>query len=466
MLTGVMELWLPDRAQSAWANARLVASLAALLLAAACLASALSAASPDELLLVLLVPVALVAFRFEVAAGIGAGVAALSIVVTWDVVAHGTIRPLAFVRPMVVLGALGLLAALALAQRKRLEETLTSYNDLSLDLHCMTSFDGYFTRLNPSFTRLLGFSREELMRAPLYDFVHPDDRASTAAAIVQQIEEGSPVFHFHNRYRTKTGEYRWLEWTSRPDASRRELIAVARDVTERVRLERAASEQTALLEAAVEARTEELQRRNDELEEARLETLRRLALAAEYRDDETHHHTERVGHTAALIADAIGLPAKTVERLRLAAPLHDIGKLALPDAILLKPGMLTPEEFRIMQTHTHAGARLLSGSGSDVLRLAEEIALTHHERWDGSGYPGGLGGEQIPISGRIVAIADVFDALTHARPYKPAWSAAQAAAEINSLSGQQFDPTLVAAFNTLDHARLVGGADEPALAVA
>src|SRR5581483_5391024 len=148
--------------------------------------------------------------------------------------------------------------------------------------------------------------------------------------------------------------------------------------------------------------------------------LRRLALAAEYRDDDTHHHTERVGHTAALIAELFGLPDKTVRRLRLAAPLHDVGKLAIPDHILFKPGRLTAEEFLAMQDHVRAGAKLLSGSASEVLQLAEEVALTHHEHWDGNGYPNRLSGETIPDSGRIVAIADVFDALAHPRPYKQA----------------------------------------------
>jgi putative two-component system response regulator len=144
---------------------------------------------------------------------------------------------------------------------------------------------------------------------------------------------------------------------------------------------------------------------------------------------------------------------------RLAAPLHDIGKLAVSDALLLKPGKLTPDEVLQMKRHAAAGAAILSGSTSDVLRLASEIALSHHEWWDGSGYPNGLKGDAIPLSGRIVAIADVFDALAHARPYKQAWPLDDAVAEIERLCGRQFDPAIVEAFHTLDPQTLVGPVD-------
>jgi response regulator RpfG family c-di-GMP phosphodiesterase len=191
------------------------------------------------------------------------------------------------------------------------------------------------------------------------------------------------------------------------------------------------------------------------LEEARSETLQRLALAAEFRDDDTYEHTERVARAADLIAAEMRLPERTRSLLRQAAPLHDIGKLAISDRILLKPGRLTAEEFATVKTHTTAGAAILAGSNSDVLRLAEEIALTHHERWDGDGYPAGLRGEQIPLSGRIVALADVFDALTHSRPYKDAWPLREALTEIVAMAGRQFDPAVVTAFMALDgHAAL------------
>ena len=192
----------------------------------------------------------------------------------------------------------------------------------------------------------------------------------------------------------------------------------------------------------------------EELERARQETLERLALAAEYRDDATSAHTERVARTSALVAEQLGLPAAQVALIRQAAPLHDIGKLAVPDAILLKRGRLTVDEYEQMKRHAAAGAAILDGSQSDVLRLAREIALTHHEWWSGDGYPGGLRGDEVPLSGRIVAIADVFDALAYPRPYKDAWPVQRAGETIRELRGRQFDPEIVAAFEAVGAERL------------
>jgi putative two-component system response regulator len=205
------------------------------------------------------------------------------------------------------------------------------------------------------------------------------------------------------------------------------------------------------LEAAVRDRTEEL-------EAARLEALERLALAAEYRDDHTGYHTRRVAQTVRLVAQALGLPEREVRLLELAAPLHDVGKIAVPDAVLLKPGRLTPDELELVRTHVTVGARILGGSASPLLRVAEVIALRHHERWDGGGYPGGLTGEDIPQPARMVAVADVFDALVCERPYKPAWPLEEAVAEVLAGAGAQFCPATVAAFGALEHARLVPGA--------
>ncbi len=185
--------------------------------------------------------------------------------------------------------------------------------------------------------------------------------------------------------------------------------------------------------------------RTQELEFAQLEIVSRLALAAEFRDDATGEHTYRVGRNAAMIAKELGWPQHDVDTLRLAARLHDVGKIGIPDAILLKRDRLTVGEYELMKDHTNIGARILSGGRSKILRLAEEIALSHHEHFDGSGYPRGLVGDSIPISGRIVAVADVLDALTHERPYKRAWSVAEALAEIKRQSGRQFDPTVVEA---------------------
>jgi putative two-component system response regulator len=208
--------------------------------------------------------------------------------------------------------------------------------------------------------------------------------------------------------------------------------------------------------------------RTEELEEARYEILERLALAAEYRDDDTHQHTWRVGQLAGLLAKLVGLTELDVELIRRAAPLHDVGKIGISDVILLKPGKLTLEEFETMRGHTDIGVKILSGSAFSLLQLASEVALTHHERWDGGGYPRGLRAEEIPLAGRIVAVADVFDALTHERPYKRAWPVSEALAEVGRQAGHQFDPALVEAFSRLspDILHYIGQGAEAAAATA
>lgn len=185
--------------------------------------------------------------------------------------------------------------------------------------------------------------------------------------------------------------------------------------------------------------------RTAELEATQVEILERLALAAEYRDDDTGEHTKRVGETSARIAEVLGWSASDVELIRRAAPLHDIGKIAITDSVLLKSGRLTPLEFEQMKRHTVLGAKILSGGRFPLLQLAEQIALTHHEGWDGTGYMG-LCKDAIPLAGRIVAVADVFDALTSVRPYKKAWPLNDAINEIHRQRGQQFDPDVVDAF--------------------
>ncbi|WP_216323378.1 diguanylate cyclase [Deinococcus aestuarii] len=183
--------------------------------------------------------------------------------------------------------------------------------------------------------------------------------------------------------------------------------------------------------------------RTAELEAVQIEIVTRLGMAAEYRDDRTGQHTRRVGELSAWLAQSLGLPPEEVDLLRWAARLHDIGKIGVGDDVLLKNGRYTPEEFERMKLHTVIGAKVLEGSTSRLLRMAEEIALTHHERWDGSGYPRGLRGSAIPVTGRIVAVADVFDALTSERPYKEAWAVEDALAEIRRLSGVHFDAEVV-----------------------
>lgn len=197
--------------------------------------------------------------------------------------------------------------------------------------------------------------------------------------------------------------------------------------------------QNAQLEQKVAKRTEQLNA-------IKIELLERLAMAAEFRDDQTGQHTQRVGRTCALIASALSLPPEEIELIRRAAPLHDVGKIGIPDAVLLKAGPLSPAERQLMKRHTAIGAKLLSDSNSETLRLAEQIAATHHERWDGTGYGNKLSGDAIPLPGRILSVADVFDALTHERPYKTAWPVEDAVEEIRQQRGRQFDPSVVDAF--------------------
>jgi HD-GYP domain-containing protein (c-di-GMP phosphodiesterase class II)/methylmalonyl-CoA mutase cobalamin-binding subunit len=200
------------------------------------------------------------------------------------------------------------------------------------------------------------------------------------------------------------------------------------------------------LEGEIENRTSELKRALSELEIAQAETVQRLSMAVEFRDEDTGAHIERIGRFSVLLAEHIGMDADFCERLRHAAPLHDVGKVAIPDAILLKPGPLTPEERAIVETHAEEGHRLVRGSSSSILDMAATIALSHQEKWDGSGYPRGLKGEAIPIEGRIVAVADVFDALTSDRVYRKAFSVDEAIEMMREQRGRHFDPVLLDAF--------------------
>jgi putative two-component system response regulator len=189
--------------------------------------------------------------------------------------------------------------------------------------------------------------------------------------------------------------------------------------------------------------------RTRELEDAQLEILQRLAAAAEFRDDDTGRHTHRVGNLAGLLASELGLANADLELIRCAAPLHDVGKIGIPDTILLKPGRLTEAERSVMQKHTTIGAAMLSGGHSALVQMAERIARSHHERWDGTGYPDKRRGEAIVIEARIVAVADFLDALTHDRPYRKAWSFQKTLGAIVSGRGAHFDPAVVDALLSL-----------------
>lgn len=183
--------------------------------------------------------------------------------------------------------------------------------------------------------------------------------------------------------------------------------------------------------------------RADELKQTRLQVIQRLGRAAEYKDNETGLHVMRMSHYAQVLALAYGLSAHRAEDLLHAAPMHDIGKIGIADSILLKPGKLTAEEYQQMQKHPLIGAEIIGDCDSDLLRMAKVVALYHHEKWDGSGYPHGLAGEAIPLEARIVAVSDVFDALTSARPYKTAWSIEDTLQYMRAQKGLHFEPRLV-----------------------
>ena len=190
----------------------------------------------------------------------------------------------------------------------------------------------------------------------------------------------------------------------------------------------------------------ELKATYQELQEAYLDTIHRLVLAAEYKDEDTGDHIVRMSRYSALLAEKLRLPPDEVKSIRYAAPMHDVGKIGTPDHILLKSGKLTDQEFDLMKTHTTIGAKILGNSKAKILQVAEQIALSHHEKWNGRGYPQGLSGDKIPLVGRIVAIADTFDALTSKRPYKPPYPISTALEIIKKARGQHFDPDVVDVF--------------------
>jgi len=221
--------------------------------------------------------------------------------------------------------------------------------------------------------------------------------------------------------------------------NRGELLARVRNLLEAHLAHRMVYEQKSVLEAMVQERTAQIQ-------QTRLQIIRCLGRAAEYRDNETGYHILRMSEFSALLAKSLGWKGKHCKLMLHASPMHDVGKIGIPDAILLKPGKFEPHEGEIMKTHAAIGAEILQGGDSKLLTLARTIAMTHHEKWDGSGYPNGLAGEAIPQAGRIVAVADVFDALTSCRPYKKAWPVDEAVAFMNQNAGSHFDPEIIEHF--------------------
>ncbi len=217
-------------------------------------------------------------------------------------------------------------------------------------------------------------------------------------------------------------------------------------VLARVRTHLALADRSRHLEELVGERTASLQARTRELENTRIEIIRRLGRAGEYRDYETGMHVIRLSQYARLLGRACGYTEFEAEQLMYASMLHDIGKIGIPDAILLKPDRLSSAEFEQIKTHCRIGADIIGEQDCELLQLAREIALTHHEKWNGGGYPAGLDGENIPLAGRITAVADVFDALTSRRPYKPAWSMEEGLAYITGQAGISLDPALAGLF--------------------
>jgi putative two-component system response regulator len=240
-------------------------------------------------------------------------------------------------------------------------------------------------------------------------------------------------------FRVKAFESGVLDFISKP-FNRLELISRAKNL---LALEHAHQELTRkknTLEDIVNIRTEELRK-------TQLQVVQKLGRAAEYRDNETGGHILRMSNISALLAESLGFPDDYVQNLLHASPMHDVGKIAIPDKILLKPGKFTPEEWEIMKTHTTMGHDILYSEDSRLLTMASEIALSHHEKWNGTGYPHGLAGEDIPVSCRIVAVADVFDALVSQRPYKKAWPLTEARDFMNAQTSIHFDPQVMDIFN-------------------
>lgn len=223
---------------------------------------------------------------------------------------------------------------------------------------------------------------------------------------------------------------------------RYELLARVRNLLEAHLALRLTFDKKGVLEEMVRKRTAEVI-------QSRLEIVQRLGRASEYRDNETGRHILRMSHSAALLARQLGWSKERCDLMLYASPMHDLGKIGISDTIMLKPARLTDEEREIMETHTTIGADILAGSNNELLETARVIALTHHEKWDGSGYPRKLAGEAIPMEGRVAAIVDVFDALTSIRPYKKAWPVEEAVEDIRENSGTHFDPSLVNHFMTI-----------------
>jgi PAS domain S-box-containing protein len=319
------------------------------------------------------------------------------------------------------------------------ELRLAALVDASSDAILSSDADGIITSWNHAAERLYGYTEQEMIGRSVTQLT-PATELADHRQMLKAVAQGESRNDVEIQSVHKNGSLLDVSVTISKIMRDNSLIGfcgVAHSNTERLR--------------ARDELEERVLERTRDLVTSRAETLQMLAQAAEHRDDDTARHTERVGKSAARLACALGLGSDLVELIGQAAPLHDVGKIGIPDRILLKPGRLTTEEFEMMKQHTTLGASLLARSGAAVLKLGEQIAMTHHERWDGAGYPNQLAGDAIPIAGRIVAVVDSFDAMTNDRTYREASSAEEALTEISRCSGKQFDPQVATAFLRLHH---------------
>ena len=289
----------------------------------------------------------------------------------------------------------------------------------------LTDLDGRLLESNRSYQELLGYTKDELPGMSQESLTHVADRPHDRRLFAEMVAGVRDSYQLEKRFVRKDGSLVWAQLTNSlvrdADHKPRYTIGMVQDVTRRKQLE-------------------------EDLRHSREETIYRLARAAELRDQETGQHIERVSRYCSLLAERLGIDPARGELLRLASPLHDVGKIAIPDRILLKPGTFTPEERRQMEAHAELGYRMLADSGHELLELAALVALTHHERFDGTGYPQGLAGADIPVEGRILAVADVFDALTSDRVYRPAMALDETLAILADGRGSHFDPLVLDAF--------------------
>jgi putative two-component system response regulator len=319
------------------------------------------------------------------------------------------------------------------------ELRLAALVDAASDAILSTDTDGIITSWNRAAERLYGYTEQEMIGHSVTQLT-PATQLAEHRRMLKAVAQGESRNDVEIQSVHKDGSLLDVSVTISKIMNDNSLIGfcgVAHSNTERRR--------------ARDELEERVLERTRDLVTSRAETLQMLAQAAEHRDDDTAQHTERVGKSAARLAHQLRLPAELVELIGQAAPLHDVGKIGIPDSILLKPGRLTADEFETMKQHTTLGASLLAASGAAVLKLGEQIALTHHERWDGAGYPNQLAGDAIPIAGRIVAVVDSFDAMTNDRPYRRASSTEEGLTEILRCSGKQFDPQVATAFLQLQH---------------